>query len=137
MGLTGKYDFKGLAKLNALGIKALCASTPYLAWVLKGGKLTDLIFEFIGNALANWGLVVMNLAAIYVNGEIDQSRLDKSIEDGLAEIARLGVKITKSQGEAIDEKVRKAAREFIPFGSTDELRGDAASRFQGGGNSPI
>ena len=132
MGLSGRYDFKGLAKLNALGIKALCASTPYLAWVLKGGKLTELIFEFIGNALANWGLVVMNLGAIYVNGEIDQSRLDKSIEDGLAEIARLGSKITKAQGEAIDEAVRKAARDFIKFGSVDGVPDDANSRFQSG-----
>jgi hypothetical protein len=128
MALTGKYDFKGIAKLNALGLKALLASSPYSAWVLKGGKLTDLCLELLGNWLANWGLVVMNLGAIYVKGEVDQSALDKAINDGLAEIEKKGV--TAKRGAEIDEAVRQAARDFIKFGSTDGMPDDADSGFQ-------
>lgn len=137
MAISGKYDLKGLAKLNALGLKALCASTPYFAWILKGGKLTDLVFDFLGNWIANWGLVVMNLGAIYVNGEIDQGALDRAIDDGLQKIEKLGSKITKSQGEAIDEAVRNAARKFIRFGTADGVSLDADSGFQSGRDPSI
>jgi len=116
MGLTGKYDFKNISKLNALGFKALLASFPYTAWLLKGGKVLDLFLELLGNLAANKGLVVFNLGAIYVDGEVDQKVLDRAIENGWKQIETQGREnITEEQGRAIDEAVRKAADKFIPL----------------------
>lgn len=116
MGLTGKYNFKNLSKLNALGFKALLASSPYSAWLLKGGKVLDLFLELIGNWAANKGLVFLNVGAIIVDGELDQKTFDQAIENGLKQIETKGKEnITPEQGKAIDDAVRRAAEKFIPL----------------------
>lgn len=115
MPISGKYDFPGIKKLNAVGIKAALASWPYTAWILKGGKLTDLFLEFIGNLLANQGLIIMNVGAVFVEGHFDQQGFDKAIDEGLEKVELGRSKLTPEQGKAIDDAVINAARKFIPY----------------------
>lgn len=115
MPLSGKYDFKGIKKWGAVALKAALASTPYTAWVLKGGVLTDMILEFIANWLANNGLVVFNLGFIYVDGEFDQKQFDSNLDAAFDEIRNKGGRdaLTPEQKKAIDDEVINAARKFI------------------------
>lgn len=115
MALSGKYDFKGIKKFGATGLKVLFASTPYLAWILKGGPLTDAVLDFAANFLANRGLVIFNLGAIYVNGELDQSAFDKAMDDSIRKAEVPG--LTDAQKKAIDDEVIKAFRKFAPITS--------------------
>lgn len=113
MAITGKYDLKGMQKYGTRAIKAALSSSPVGSFLSKVGLL-----GWAGDLLTNWmannGLVVMNIVANYVNGELDQKALDKSIDDGLARVEQGNV--SPEEGEKIDEQVRKAARRFIPFG---------------------
>ncbi len=113
MGLSGKYNFNGIKKLNAVGLKAILASTPYFAWILKGGALTDAILEFIGNYIANYGLVLLNTGAIFVEGEFDQKSFDAHLDDAIKKVELSGGKLTPEQIKAIDDQVILAARRFI------------------------
>lgn len=116
MGITGKYDFKGISKLNALGLKAMLATSPYTAWLLKGGTALDYALELFGNFFANRGLVVMNLGAIYVNGEFDQGAFDRAMDSGWSQIEQKGrPNISPKEGKAIDDAVRNAAENYIRF----------------------
>lgn len=118
MSLSGKYDFPGIKKLGIAGFRVALASSPYTAWALKFGSLTDLFLGFIANYLANKGLILLNLGAIYVEGEIDQRSLDSAMDEALKQITNLGGldKLTPEQKREIDDKVIKAARSFIVIG---------------------
>lgn len=119
MGLSGKYDFPGIKKLGIAGLRVALASSPYTAWFIKFGAFSDLIMGFAVNWLANKGLIVLNLGAIYVEGEIDQFVMDKAMDEALKEITNLGGldKLTPEQKREIDDRVIKAARRFIVIGS--------------------
>ena len=116
MPISGKYDFKGIKKVGAVGLKAALTTSPYTAWFLKGGKLSDLILEFVVNFLANKGLIVFNIGAILVEGKWDQHSFDKAMEDALSQVEVSGSKLTPEQIKAIDDQVINAARKFIPYG---------------------
>ena len=111
MGITGKYDFKGLKKLNALGMKAFLSGLPApFSWLAS----LDALLELIGNWAANKGLVMMNLGAIVRNGAVDQKFFDEQIEAGWSLIEAKGRSdVTPEEGARIDEQVREAARRFI------------------------
>jgi len=112
MGLTGKYDFQGLKRVNAAGIKAIISSVPLLAWLAR----FDALMNMLGNWAANSGLMLLNLGAIYVEGEIDQKLLDRALESGWDQIETQGRdKISPEQGKAIDDAVRKAMDKAIPL----------------------
>lgn len=115
MPISGKYDFQGIKKFGAAGLRGALASTPYTAWILKGGKLTDLILEFITNWLANNGLVVFNIGAIYIEGELDQKSFDQHIDQAITDISNKGGRdaLTAEQKKAIDDEVISAARKFV------------------------
>lgn len=115
MGLSGKYNFKGIKEKGALGLKVLLAASPYTAWILKGGIVTDFILEFFANWLANSGLMIMNIGAIYVNGEIDQALLDRAMDAALKAVEQSGENLTPEQIKAIDDAVIEAARKAIPY----------------------
>lgn len=121
MPVSGKYDFKGIKKWGAVGLKAALASTPYTAWILKGGKLTDLILEFFANWLANNGLVVFNIGAITVSGEFDQKSFDATMDDALKKIELSEGKLTPAQGKAIDDEVIKAFRQFAILSTATDV----------------
>lgn len=113
MNPSGRYDFQGIKKAGAAALAVALASSPSTAWILKGGKLTKLILEFVANLLANNGLVILNLGSIYVEGHFDQKQFDAVLQDGLDKLKLGKDKITPEQGKAIDDAVRDAARRFI------------------------
>lgn len=121
MAFTGKYDFPGIKKAGVVAIKAALAATTWGTSLLAMPILKffmpveDAILESAINFLANKGLIVLNLGAIYVNGEIDQALFDKALDDGLKIVEQGRDKITQEQGKAIDDDVIKAARRFIDF----------------------
>ncbi len=114
MGLTGKYDFKGIKKFGAKGILLALNTVPSIGkWVAKIPFLRTLIngaSELLVNWLANKGLMVINIGAIVVDGVIDQNRFDNAMEDGLAKIRIPGA--TPEQKKAIDDEVINAIRKF-------------------------
>lgn len=109
-----KYDFKGIKKQGASGLKLLLASDPATAWMLKVPFL-----NFLLEALVNWatnnGLVILNIGAIYVNGKLDQDKLDKAIENGLREVETPGIVLTEERIKEIDDEVIKSARKALPY----------------------
>lgn len=115
MGISGKYDFKGIKKHGAAGLRLALAASPASAWLLRFGALTDLILEFLANWLANNGLMVMNLGAIFVEGELDQKHLDDALDMAIEAIKRKGGReaLTPDERKAIDDEVIKAARKFV------------------------
>lgn len=118
MGLTGKYDFKGIQKYGAMGLTMALASTSWGAflvtkWGLK--NITDVLLEWFVNWLANKGLLVLNLGAIYVEGEWDQKAFDSSIDEAFKQIQSSEGKLTPEQMKAIDDKVIEAFRKFAVF----------------------
>lgn len=117
MGLSGKYDFKGIKKVGSAGIKAALSASPYTAWLLKFGAILDLGLEFGTNWLANNGLIVFNIGAFYVKGELDQKALDNAIEAGLKKIQQSNGNLTPEQIKEIDDAVIKAANQALPYGS--------------------
>ncbi len=114
MSLSGKYDFKGIKKQGASGLKLALASNPSSAWLAKIPFISTLL-EVGVNWLANNGLIVLNIGAIYVSGEIDQSLLDRSIEDGLKKVQQAGNTLTPEQMKEIDDAVIKAADRALPY----------------------
>lgn len=114
MPLTGKYDFKGIKKQGASGIKLALSSNPYTLWLAKAPGI-DTLLEAFANYLANKGLIVLNIGAIYVEGQIDQSILDRSIDEGLKKIQQAGGTLTPEQVKEIDDAVIKAADRALPY----------------------
>lgn len=109
---TGKYNFPGIKKAGAFALKAALASTTWGAALIKGpfsGTIT-LIDEWIAEWLANRGLVIINLGAIYVDGEFSQDKFDKGMEEGIKNAKAPG--LTDAQKKAIDDQVIKAFRPF-------------------------
>lgn len=118
MGITGRYDFKGIKEKGAKGIEAVIAATTWGASLIKipfFGLIEDAFLQLAVNWLANRGLVVFNLADIVIDGELDQNTFDAVFDDGLRRLQVGRDKLTPAQGKAIDDAVRKAARKFIKF----------------------
>lgn len=114
MPVTGKYDFKGIKKLGAAGIKAALSANPSFAWVTKIPFIVTSL-ELLVNFLANNGLVVLNIGAIYVNGEVDQKLLDRAIEEGIKKVEQAGGSLTPEQIKEIDDAVIEAANRALPY----------------------
>lgn len=123
MALSGKYDFKGIQKAGAAAIEAALATTTWGASFISGAffkifkPVEDLLIDTAVNWLANKGLIVLNLGGNWVNGEIDQASLDRSIDEGLKRVQLGRDKLTAAQGKAIDDAVINAADKFIDFGA--------------------
>lgn len=128
MGLTGKYDFKGIKKFGAKGILLALDGLPYVGAALRWGlrKPAEILVEGLVNWLANQGLIVLNVGAIAVKGEWDQKAFDSALEKGLAEAELNKGKLTPAQAKAIDDAVIEAARDFIVITrGSDRLPDDA------------
>lgn len=116
--MPGKYNFPGIKKAGVAGLTAALAAT---GWGLKlmaspFKPLVNIILGYLVEWLANNGLVVINLAAIYVDGKIDQSQFDKAFDEALTKVQIPG--LTENEKELIDEKVRKAFRDFAHLNNT-------------------
>lgn len=112
MGLTGKYSFPGIKKWGAKGISLALASTTWGA-SLAGSFLAPVLNVFLEqlvNWLANKGLIVVNIGAAFVEGEIDQKKFDSAIEEGLARL-KTG-NLSDEEKKKIDQKVIDAIRKF-------------------------
>lgn len=133
MALSGKYDFTGLKKLGAANLRILIASTK-AAFLLKGGTLTDAILEFISNWLANKGLVVLNVGAIYVSGHFDQKAFDSAFDEAIAEIQnKMGAeKLTPEEKRRIDDAIITSARRFVVISKEAQKKPDTDSSYSGG-----
>ena len=69
-----------------------------------------MFLEQLVNWLANKGLIVINIGAAFVEGDIDQKKFDAAIEEGLAKLKIGG--LTDEQKKEIDAKVIDAIRKF-------------------------
>lgn len=114
MAVSGKYDFKGIKKQGASGLKLALSSNPSTVWMTKI-PLIGTVLEFAVNWMANNGLVLLNIGAIYVNGELDQALLDRSIDEGIKKVEQAGGLLTPEQIKEIDDAVIKAARKALPY----------------------
>jgi len=114
MVLSSKYNFKGIKAQGAIGIKLALASNPSTVWMTKI-PLIGTLLEFGVNWLANNGLVLMNIGAIIVNGEVDQALLDRAIDEGYKKLENPNIKLTPEQMKEIDDKVMEAADRALPY----------------------
>lgn len=114
MALFGKYNFKGIKKQGAEGLKLALASSPATIWIAKIPLINNLLEPFV-NWLANNGLVILNIGAIYVNGKVDQSLLDRSIDEGLKKVQNSNGNLTPEQIKEIDNAVIEAANRALPY----------------------
>ncbi len=114
MALTGKYNFKGIKKQGAEGLKLALSSSPTTIWIAKI-PLIDTLLEPIVNWLANNGLVLLNIGAIHINGEIDQSLLDRNLDEGIKKVQQTGTTLTPEQIKEIDDAVIEAANRALPY----------------------
>lgn len=115
--MPGNYDFPGIKKVGTAAIEAVLAGTGWGAKII-GSPFRPVIKMLIGYAVewaANKGLVIINLGAIYVSGEIDQSRFDKAMDDALEKVKIPG--LSEKQKEQIDNEVRDAFRKFAHLNS--------------------
>jgi hypothetical protein len=118
LALTGRYDFKGIKKWGAKGLDLALASTSWGAWVLA----KPIFLPFVGffeeqfiNWLANKGLVVLNLGAIYIGGELDEKVFNSAMSEALKKVQSANGTLTPEQEKAIDDEVIAAARRFLPY----------------------
>lgn len=118
MGITGKYDFPGIKRLGAAAIRSALALSPWTAWFLRMPIGTTLLTELLANYLANKGLLILNLGAIVVEGELDQKQFDAAMSAAFDQIQAKGgrEKLTAAERKAIDDEVIKAARKLIVIG---------------------
>lgn len=109
---TGRYNFPGIRKAGAAGLKLVLASTTFGKWLITSPfkKVFDLFAEWAVEWLTNRGLVIINLGAIYVNGEFDQAKFDKAMDLGLEKAKVPG--LTDAQKKIIDDEVLKSFRAF-------------------------
>lgn len=110
MGLTGRYDFKGIQRAATVWLNTALAATSWGAWLLASPfrPALDAIEGLIINYLANRGLVVLDVGYFMVDGKIDQKRLDDALTKGLQRVQQGRDKITAAEGKAIDDEVREA-----------------------------
>lgn len=120
MASSGKYDFQGLKKLGAAGLRLALAASPYTSWVLAGGPVTDFFLEWFSNWLANNGLMILDTGADIINGAIDQKEFDDAMDDAIKEITHAGgaASLTPEQKKEIDDKVIAAGRKFVVIGKS-------------------
>jgi hypothetical protein len=117
VGITGKYNFTGIQKAGVAAIDAALAGTTWGASIVASvffKPIENWFLEFAINWLANKGLIVLNLGAIVVNGEVDQALFDNAMDAGLKRVEQGRDQITEAEGLNIDQEVILAARRFIP-----------------------
>lgn len=110
--MPGKYDFPGIRKAGAAALRAVLLSTGWGTWLVNGPLkgFTDKLLGIISEYIANQGLIIINLGAIFIEGEVDQKAFDTAMDKALIR-ARLN-KLTPEEIKALDDEVIKAFRNF-------------------------
>ena len=115
MGVTGKYDFVGIKKWGALGIETALSTIPWFAVIFKMpvvGNISNAIIEQLVNWLANEGLLIINIGAIFVEGQWDQKDFDDHMNAALQKVQDTKGQLTDAQKKAIDDDVIQYFRKF-------------------------
>lgn len=114
---TGKYDFPGIRKAGAAALKAVILSTGWGATIIASpfAPLLNQILEYLSEYLANKGLLIINLGAIYVDGEFDQSHFDHAMSEAIEKAKVPG--LSEQKKKEIDDAVIKAFRNFARVGN--------------------
>lgn len=115
MPISGKYDFKGIKKLGAAGIRGALVSNPSTAFLVKIPFIMFFLEMFV-NWMTNNGLILLNIGAIYVGGQVDQKVLDRAIDEGIKKFENAGGKLSAKQIKEIDDAVIRAADRALPYG---------------------
>lgn len=121
MGVTGRYDFKGIQKLVSVGINAFLATTAWGAWLLASPfkVVLQAMEDAAINFLTNRGLIILNVGAITIDGNVDQTKLDAALNDAFSKLQQGRDKLTPAQGKAIDDEVRDAFDKDADLGATN------------------
>lgn len=125
MGITGRYDFKGIQKAARVAIDAVLATTTWGIWLAKSAfaPAIGVIEDFIVNWLANHGLIIINVGLNIVDGVVDQKRMDAALDAGIKRVMQGRDKITPAEGKKIDDDVRKAFDENADLGAERDVTG--------------
>lgn len=122
MGLSGRYDFKGIQKAAGFFIDTIVAGTGWGAWILASPFKPVFVYirDFAINWLANRGLILLNVGVHIVDGVLDQKAFDAAIDEGLKKVMQGRDKITPKEGQAIDDKVRKTFDDNADLGASND-----------------
>lgn len=109
-----KYNFKGIKKYGAQGILLAITSTAWGSFINIWGirQVAAILLEWLVNWLANNGLMILNIAAIAVEGEWDQKDFDKAMDEALAKVENKNGVLTPEEKAAIDDEVIAQFRKF-------------------------
>lgn len=115
--MPGKYDFPGLKKQGTRALNLVLLSTAWGAAILKSPfkPIFEMLEGYVIEWLTNKGLIIVNLGAIFIDGELDQKAFDKAFDDALAAAKVPG--LTDKQKESIDAQVIAAFRNFAHVSS--------------------
>lgn len=115
--MPGKYDFPGIKKAGIAAASVILASTGWGAKILASPfkNLFEYLIGYVVEWAANKGLVIINISAIYINGEIDQKRFDDAFDKALETVKIPG--LTDVEKEKIDNEIIKAFRNFARLNS--------------------
>lgn len=121
MGLTGRYDFKGIQKATGALIDALIAGTGWGAWILASPfrPIIAAIRDLVVNFLVNRGLIVIDVAAVLVNGKINESKLTDALNSAFEKLKVGRDKITPEEGAKIDAETTEAFDQFADVPMAD------------------
>ena len=123
MGITGRYNFPGIQKAMGVLIDSLIAGTGWGAWILASPfrPVVAAVRDLLVNFLANRGLIVLNIGANIIDGNIDQAALDSALDAGIKKVMQGRDKITPAEGKKIDDDVAKAFDRDADLGATDSV----------------
>lgn len=121
MGLTGRYDFKGIQKAGRALINSIVIGTSWGAALLASPfkPAWDVFLDFILNYFANRGLIVFNVTAVIVDGKIDEAKLTSSLNSAFERLKIGRDKITPEEGAKIDAEVTEAFDQFADVPMAD------------------
>ena len=117
-----KYDFSGIGKGSALLLfTALAAgSGAFLTQGIVGSVIFWLATKFF-SYMASLGLILVNVGVANVQTLSQQKEFDGTFDDAFRIIN--SKKITKEEGDAIDNKVIAVFRKFARFGELSKPPG--------------
>jgi hypothetical protein len=123
--ITGRYNFPGIQKAMGFTIDTLVAGTSWGAWILASPfkPVINAVRDLIDNWFINRGLIILNVGVNIIDGSLDQEALDNALNQGIKRVMQGRDKITLSEGNKIDDAVRKAFDRDADLGGVSKLPG--------------